>query len=159
MGVEFPDDHDIIVRRLGAGENASMRALNELFGRVFDERETYSGAPPDEAWLERWLGRPDHIALVADVDGNPVGGLVAYELVKFEQARCEIYIYDLAIDEAWRRRGLATALIERVQAIAAQVGAWVVYVQADYVDAPAVALYEKLGVREEVLHFDLAPKR
>lgn len=152
-------DHDITVRRLGASDLKSMRALNELFGRVFDERETYSGAPPDEVWLERWLGRPDHIALVAEVDGNPVGGLVAYELVKFEQARSEIYIYDLAIDEAWRRRGLATALIERVQATAAQVGAWVVYVQADYVDAPAVALYEKLGVREEVLHFDITPKQ
>lgn len=152
-------DRDIILRRLGTGDLKSMRALNELFGRVFDERETYVAKPPDEAWLERWLGRSDHIALVAEVDGQPVGGLVAYELAKFEQARSEIYIYDLAIDEAWRRRGLATALIERVQVTAAQVGAWVVYVQADYVDAPAVALYEKLGVREEVLHFDIAPKR
>jgi aminoglycoside 3-N-acetyltransferase I len=31
----------------------------------------------------------------------------------------------------------------------------VIFVQADYVDAPAVALYEKLGRREEVLHFDI----
>lgn len=30
-----------------------------------------------------------------------------------------------------------------------------IYVQADYVDPPAIALYEKLGVREEVLHFDI----
>jgi aminoglycoside 3-N-acetyltransferase I len=32
----------------------------------------------------------------------------------------------------------------------------VVYVQADYVDPPAIALYTKLGTREEVLHFDIA---
>jgi aminoglycoside 3-N-acetyltransferase I len=31
----------------------------------------------------------------------------------------------------------------------------VVYVQADRGDAPAIALYQKLGVREEVLHFDI----
>jgi aminoglycoside 3-N-acetyltransferase I len=78
-------------------------------------------------------------------------------LEKLEQERSEIYIYDLAVAEDWRRRGVATALIAEVQAIARRVGSWVVYVQADYVDAPAVALYEKLGKREEVLHFDIAP--
>ena len=30
-----------------------------------------------------------------------------------------------------------------------------VYVQADLGDAPAIALYEKLGVRQDVLHFDI----
>jgi hypothetical protein len=28
---------------------------------------------------------------------------------------------------------------------------------ADYGDDPAIALYTKLGVREEVLHFDISP--
>ncbi len=32
-----------------------------------------------------------------------------------------------------------------------------IYVQADPPDLPAVALYDKLGVREEVLHFDINP--
>jgi aminoglycoside 3-N-acetyltransferase I len=31
------------------------------------------------------------------------------------------------------------------------------FVQADRGDAPAIALYESLGTREEVLHFDIAP--
>ena len=30
------------------------------------------------------------------------------------------------------------------------------YVQADYGDDPAIALYEKLGTREDVVHFDIA---
>ena len=48
---------------------------------------------------------------------------------------------------------MATDLIEHLRGIAAQRGVWVIYVQADYGDDPAIALYEKLGVREEVLHF------
>jgi aminoglycoside 3-N-acetyltransferase I len=32
----------------------------------------------------------------------------------------------------------------------------VIFVQADLVDAPAIALYTKLGIREDVLHFDIA---
>lgn len=35
-------------------------------------------------------------------------------------------------------------------------GGWVVYVQANLADVPAIALYEKFGVREDVLHFDIA---
>ena len=66
-----------------------------------------------------------------------------------------MYIYDLAVSAEHRRRGVATALIERLRETAARRGVWVVYVQADYGDDPAIALYERLGVREEVLHFDI----
>jgi len=34
--------------------------------------------------------------------------------------------------------------------------AYVIFVQADTDDAPAIALYSKLGIREDVLHFDIA---
>ena len=53
---------------------------------------------------------------------------------------------------------VATTLIRRLQEIAAARGAWVIYVQADYGDDPAVALYTGLGVREDVMHFDLPPR-
>jgi aminoglycoside 3-N-acetyltransferase I len=39
--------------------------------------------------------------------------------------------------------------------LAAQCGAYVVFVQADRGDDPAIALYSKLGIREEVLHFEI----
>jgi aminoglycoside 3-N-acetyltransferase I len=126
-----------------------------LFGEAFDDPSTYGAAPPDAAWVEALLAREHVIVLVALSEGAVVGGLVAYELDKFEQARREIYIYDLAVAEAWRRRGIATALIGRLREIGAARKAWVVYVQADYGDDPAIALYEKLGLREAVLHFDI----
>ena len=81
--------------------------------------------------------------------------LAAYELKKFEQERSEIYIYDLAVAAGHRRRGVATALIRELQRIGTERGAYVIFVQADPPDAPAVALYSKLGVREDVLHFDI----
>jgi aminoglycoside 3-N-acetyltransferase I len=132
-----------------------LRALNALFGRAFSDPETYGAAPPTDAYLETILGKEHVIALVALEGEEVLGGLIAYELDKFERMRREIYIYDLAVAEAQRRKGIATALIERLREIAAERGAWVVYVQADHGDDPAIALYEKLGVREEVLHFDI----
>jgi aminoglycoside 3-N-acetyltransferase I len=126
-----------------------------LFGEAFGEPATYNEARPDRAYLQRLLGR-DHFIAVAALDGDAViGGLAAYVLDKFEQARSEIYIYDLAVAAGHRRRGIATAMIGEVTRIAAERGAWVVFIQADRGDDPAVALYSRLGRREEVLHFDI----
>lgn len=141
--------------RLRADDIALARRLNSMFGTAFDEPDTYEGDPPSETYLAELLAKDHVVALAALADDEFVGGLVAYELDKLERARREIYIYDLAVAEGHRRRGIATALIERCRDIAAERGAWMVYVQADRGDAPAVALYEKMGRRAEVLHFDI----
>jgi aminoglycoside 3-N-acetyltransferase I len=145
------------LRRLGPGDTALFRALNAMFGKAFDDAGAYGGAPPSDDYLETLLSKEHIIPLVALAGGAVIGGLVAYELDKFEQARREIYIYDLAVDEAHRRQGVASALIRELGAIAAGRGAWVIYVQADYGDDPAIALYTKLGRREDVMHFDIDP--
>lgn len=143
------------IRRLGAGDVDLMEAANRLFGEVFAE-EGYHGPPPSQDHLRRLLGDGKFIALTAWTEGQMVGALAGYEMVKFEAERSEIYIYDLAVREEYRRQGVATALFEALKPIAREKGAWVIFVQADPPDAPAVALYEKLGSREEVLHFDIA---
>ncbi|WP_422055528.1 AAC(3)-I family aminoglycoside N-acetyltransferase [Sphingomonas sp.] len=143
------------IRRLGPNDAAVLAAMNALFAREFEDAESYLSAPPGPDHVAGLLANPHFIALVAEIDGAMVGALAAYVLPKFEQARSEIYIYDLAVAEAQRRRGIATALIDALRPIARAAGAWVIYVQADYVDPPAVALYTKLGVREDVLHFDI----
>jgi aminoglycoside 3-N-acetyltransferase I len=146
------------INHLTRDDVARLRALNRMFGDAFGEPDTYGAEPPDDAYLADLLGKEHIIALVALTKEEVVGGLVAYVLDKFERARREVYIYDLAVAEQYRRRGIASALIERLRAMAATRGAWVVYVQADYGDEPAIALYEKLGAREEVLHFDIPVK-
>lgn len=145
------------IRILGAGDGALMAAMNTLFGTVFEDADTYTAARPDALYLARLLRGDAFIAIAALKDDAVVGGLAAYVLPKFEQARSEVYIYDLAVDPAHRRQGIATALIAALQDEAAARGAWVIYVQADHGDDPAVALYTKLGTREDVMHFDIQP--
>lgn len=132
-----------------------MRQLLALYGDVFGDVDSYAAKPPSDAYLTKLLRKDTFISLVAVEGQTVIGGLSAYVLEKFEQERSEVYIYDLAVSENHRRKGVATALIRELQALAGKLNAWVVYVQADYGDDPAIKLYESLGVREDVLHFDI----
>jgi aminoglycoside 3-N-acetyltransferase I len=142
------------IARLSPANVTLMKELLAVFGRAFNQPATYGGAIPDDVYLERLLRKESFIALVA-VSEAVVGGLVAYELDKFEQERREIYIYDLAVAEEYRRNGIATRLIEELRRIGRSRNAYVIFVQADLQDDAAIALYAKLGAREDVLHFDI----
>ena len=141
--------------RLSGEDVLCYRQLMELFASEFDDKENYADKPPAEEYVTKLLNNKNIIFLVAKQNEMVVGGLVAYVLHKFEQQRSEIYIYDLAVGLAFRRQGIATSLINKLKPIARDSGAWVIYVQADYIDKPAVKLYESLGKREDVLHFDI----
>ena len=145
------------IRQLTPNDLDLMDALLALFGEVFADKPTYTGRKPGPAYLRKLLGGDAFIALVAEKEGRIVGGMAAYELKKFEQERSEIYIYDLAVGEGHRREGIATALIDKLKVIAAARGAYVIFVQADtgIEDEAAIALYSRLGRREQVLHFDI----
>ena len=145
-----------VVRELTDDDIDLFRELLAVFGRAFDDLDRYTSAQPGTTYLRKLLGGDQFIALAAIEDDAVIGGLAAYELPKFEQARSEIYIYDLAVASHHRRKGVATALINELRAIGKARGAYVIYVQADPPDMPAVALYTKLGIREDVLHFDIA---
>ena len=145
------------MRVLGPADVTQFRAMLAMFGEAFGDRAAYLESQPDDEYLRGLLSSGLFIA-VAALDGSAViGGLAAYLLPKFEQARSEIYIYDLAVREAHRRKGVATSLIEELKKLAVARGAYVIYVQADRGDDAAIALYTKLGTREDVMHFDILP--
>ena len=148
------------IRRIAPDDIALMEAMLTTFGDAFGDMESYTGKRPSAAYLRRLLGSDYFIALAAVKNGKVVGGIAAYELRKFEQERSEIYIYDLAVAAAHRREGIATALIDELGNVAAARGAYAIFVQSDtsVEDEAAIALYTKLGKREDVLHFDIAVK-
>jgi len=143
------------IQRVLPADPTLMHGLLTLFGEAFEDVETYGAKRPSPQYLDELLAGPSFVALAALKGDEVVGGLAAYELRKFEQQRSEFYIYDLAVSDAHRREGIATALIHALSAIAKERGAYVTFVQADLVDDPAIALYTKLGTREDVLHFDI----
>ncbi len=148
------------IQQITQKDTSLMEALMTVFGDAFSDIDTYTGNRPSTDYMRGLLSSDYFIALAALENGEVVGGLTAYELKKFEQECSEIYIYDLAVSESYRRRGIATTLINELKGIAIARKAYVIFVQADtgVEDEPAISLYTKLGKREDVLHFDIEVK-
>src|SRR5580704_3723561 len=142
-------------RRLTRTDTSLLKDLLRVFGDAFGEVETYQQSVPSDDYMARLLSKQHFIAVVAIKGEEVVGGLAAYELDKFEQDRREIYIYDLAVAQSHRRRGVATGMIGELKRIASKRNVYVIFVQADLADGPAIALYESLGTKETAHHFDI----
>ena len=155
----MPTSNRYTFRHLSPADVPLMKGLLRVFGEAFDDIDTYQHKTPSDTYLSGLLAKPHFIA-VAALDGDTVvGGLAAYQRDKFEQDRREIYIYDLAVLESHRRRGIATGTINALREIAAQRDVYVIFVQADLGDAPAIALYDSLGTKETAHHFDIEVRR
>jgi aminoglycoside 3-N-acetyltransferase I len=107
---------------------------------------TYQQSAPDVAYPGELLAKAHFITVTAKAPvQDVVDGLSACVLDKFEQDRRQTCIWDLAVREAHRRRDIATGRMTALQRIAADLDVDVIFAQADPVDAPAIALCQKLG--------------
>lgn len=130
----------------------------DLFSDVFSDPSSYSKNRPSNDYIQKLLSDNNFIALVAKNNSRKIiGALASYVLRKFEQERSEIFIYDLGVAKEFRRQKIASNLIEKLKIIGKEIGAYVIFVQADkdIEDLPAIALYKKLGTQEDVFHFDI----
>jgi aminoglycoside 3-N-acetyltransferase I len=146
------------LERLSENNISAMRSVNLLFSDVFNDKESYDSKLPSDEYLNIFLTNPNNIVVVAMNDQKIIGGIVAYVLEKFEMERREVFIYDLAVMSTYQRQGIGKALINHVRDIAKEVGAYVVFVQADENDE-AISFYESLNpsVNIRTRNFDFKP--
>jgi ribosomal protein S18 acetylase RimI-like enzyme len=118
----------VIVRRLGPGDEAVVRRLAE-------------DAVP-QAGL---LAEERTIFLVAFDGDDPVGFLLAYELLRRRGDRSQLFVYEVGVDEGRRRRGVATALFRELARIARARGIRRGFVLTNQSSEAAMELYRSLG--------------
>lgn len=143
---------NIQIRVLEAWDVATFESLVEVFADVF-EMEGFV-APPQEH-TRALLARDDFFAVVAELDGQVIGGLTIYVLHQYYSTKPLAYIYDLAVLHAMQRKGVGPQLIRHATEYCSAKGFEEVFVQADRVDAHAVDFYRrtKPTAEEDVLHF------
>jgi GNAT superfamily N-acetyltransferase len=73
---------------------------------------------------ERYLARPDTVALVAEVQGRVLGFCDVEFRTRLNFAELQAWIPDLVVGEAERSRGAGRALLARAEEIARHRGCW-----------------------------------
>ncbi|MFC5930377.1 GNAT family N-acetyltransferase [Cryobacterium melibiosiphilum] len=101
-----------------------------------------------DAHLVDLLRSPYFWAFTATIEGRVVGGLTAYLLPMARTAARELFIYDLAVDAAFQRRGVATGLMGAIRQAAEVEGIHDIFLVAENEDAHALAFYRAIGMTE-----------
>jgi len=126
-----------------AVEQADLPAIGRLHEHFWGERSDVELMAKTLAALAE---DPDHAILVARINGECVGtatGVICHGL--YGGYDTYMVVEDMAVDQAHRRKGIASALLERLEAIARERGCNQVVLLTESVRSDAVALYQANG--------------
>ncbi|MFD9307781.1 GNAT family N-acetyltransferase [Streptomyces sp. NPDC060048] len=101
-------------------------------------------------WSQRFLDAPGHLMLIAYVDGVPAGMVSGIEMSHPDKGT-EMCLYELSVDEGYRRRGIGRALTKALAAEAQSRGCYGMWVGVDTDNDAALATYEAAGASDEGL--------
>ncbi|MEV0410982.1 GNAT family N-acetyltransferase [Streptomyces sp. NPDC050448] len=101
-------------------------------------------------WSERFLCAPGHLMLIAYVDDIPAGMVSGVEMNHPDKGT-EMCLYELSVDEGYRRRGIGRALTEALAAEAKARGCYGMWVGVDTGNEAALATYASAGSRDEAV--------
>jgi ribosomal protein S18 acetylase RimI-like enzyme len=121
------------IRVLRPGDDRLVAAASHLFD---------GPARPDAT--ARFLAEDGHHLLIAYDDERAVGFVSGVEVTHPDKGT-EMFLYELAVDEPFRRRGIGRALTERLADLARQVGCYGMWVITDHDNEAARATYEGTG--------------
>jgi ribosomal protein S18 acetylase RimI-like enzyme len=135
--VSGPEDSGLEIRVLRPGDDGLVAAATHLFD---------GPARPDAT--ARFLAEDGHHLLVAYEGGQAVGFVSGVEVTHPDKGT-EMFLYELAVDESFRRRGIGRALTERLAARARDAGCYGMWVVTDEDNEAARATYEGTGAAPE----------
>lgn len=137
------------IRRLQSGDDRLVVEASALFDH-----------PAQATAVSRFLASEDHHILVAYDGDTPIGFVTGVEMTHPDKGT-EMFLYELAVDDGFRRRGYGKALVEALAGIARVRGCYGMWVLTDEDNDPALATYAAAGARREstsvMLSWQFAP--
>jgi aminoglycoside 3-N-acetyltransferase I len=123
----------IEIRRMTIGDEALIGAASDLFDGPVQMRAT-----------ERFLAEPGHHLFFGLDDGRAVGFVSGVEVTHPDKGT-EMFLYELSVGEADRRRGVGRALVGALRDHARSLGCYGMWVLTDDFNEAALATYRGAG--------------
>ena len=135
------------VRRLQASDYLLLAsAIRILVPLVSDE--PINNQIIDESYLKQVLGDKNCYYILCLDDSTPVGYLSAFRFPAIETAEFQIYLYDIAVDEKFRQRGVGSRMIEELKRHCREDKVNYVWVGTSLDNIAAQRTFEKTGARK-----------
>jgi ribosomal protein S18 acetylase RimI-like enzyme len=147
---------NIEYKKLETGDLGCLTELVKLYEEVFEMKDF---TLPEAQYLQSLLEKETVIFYAAMLDNKVIGGLTAHILPSTYFPSSEVYIYDLAVQTEFQRKGIGRQLISSLKEYCASLRLKEIFVQADLEDQHALDFYRATGgIAESVMHFSYALK-
>ena len=129
---------EVSIRAAGPGDGGVVQAAGHLFD-----------APPRREATEAFLRDPGHHLLLAYDEGSRAVGFVSgVELIHPDKGT-EMFLYELAVEEASRNQGIGRALVRALADLARERGCYGMWVLTDDGNPAALRAYTAAGGERE----------
>jgi len=132
---------EIRVKRLTSNDRDRARRLFSLMAEVFAEES----AALSDGYVDQLLRRKEFWALAAFAEDDIIGGVTAHTLPMTRTESSEVFIYDIAVESEYRRKGVGRLLLRALCEQASEDGIQPVFVSVDAGDVHALDFYRSLG--------------
>jgi ribosomal protein S18 acetylase RimI-like enzyme len=130
------------IRRLIPGdEDAACRVVEQ----VKLAAEEVVAPSVDRAYMRSFLADERNYLITAYVDGALAGFILGYDLARVDGARPMMFLYEVGVDQPYRRRGIGRALVEELKRCCNARNCVKMFVSASASNAAAMALYRAAG--------------
>lgn len=130
---------EVRTRRLGPGDEPRAAEASSLF----------KSAELSLPRAARFLANPGNYLVVAEVGDELAGFLVAYRLQRLDRDADQLFVYEIEVAPAFRRRRVGTKLMEWVRRAVDDERLMEAFVLTDRGNAAAIGLYGSTGAQVE----------
>jgi ribosomal protein S18 acetylase RimI-like enzyme len=140
------------------GKGEELRVQVVASAEVVADAAVLFDHPIDLSATQAFLADARHHLLIGYVEGVPAGFVTAVELLHPDKPRPEMFLYKLGVEPEFRRRGVATALMQRLVELCHERGCGEMFVLTEDDNQAARATYRRVGGEPEpagiMFHWD-----
>jgi GNAT superfamily N-acetyltransferase len=134
------------IRAAQPADVPALMGLKRLLAEAEDSVHVVRASAAD--WLRDGFGpHPGFSAYVAEVDGTAVGMATCSRRIITGWNGPVVFLQDLFVEPAYRRHGIAAALLARVAAFASELGSPIVELTVRADNAAARTFYDRAGLQ------------